>query len=203
MKNKFYLIVLLIGVILGFLSLNALAQEASMSEVYKVIFEDTADEQSKSDMINFFEGNFPQTIKEFQSSGLINQKDELIDFLGSEFEEYAEVMPMREDDPNQFQVWLQYKRKDYSGIVLGWQIKRLKLKKEPEKNKIAGLEKQLKNLLNELLEMRLTQESKEIKELEKELENLKRVHTLRKENQDSIIKNRFNELTGNKDIFEW
>lgn len=177
-------------------------------------------------VLKIYRGYFSEFLKDVDEQAVQakhREKRELAGLLRDQFRECAERIAdyyhrndeERDDEgrdrerrrditeDEDFQKWVAYKKLEYKSLIQGRKIYQLVRSKKTDTTKLAELEKQLRKSLNDLFEMRMKNEVRQIEELENELEELRRVHKKRMEKRDMIIEKRYNDVTGNDAIYDW
>jgi hypothetical protein len=205
MKKSFYAFNLAVVILIGMSFTQLHAQEnhkISIKETYPLILKDFKHEELIRDIIQLFENNFTELIDDIENTATIKDQKGLVQFLKTEFNHYADVLPLQRHDPEKVKTWIRYKQKEYRCMILGRKIKALDTDHNGD-GTAETYKSQLKSLLAETLEIKLDKENQDIIALEKRLEELKNIHQARTKNKDKILQNRYDELVGNRQLFQW
>ncbi len=176
--------------------------ETSIHHLYGKVLEEVEQDKMKAELIRFFEDNFSELIADIENTSTKEEEKTLVQFLKNEFKQYADMLTLRLHNPEQLNDWIIYKQKEYRCMILGRKIQAAGLNSRGADSS-AREKEQLTSILAELLEIKLKKEHNDIIELERRLDDLKKIHELRKHNKDKIIQNRFNELADTKKLFQW
>lgn len=176
----------------------------TMEELWNIIFIEV-DELNPEKTKQFYQKNFPFVIEQAKKM-LKNEPRWVVRHLENELDEYEEVLERKEDNPQQFERWVKYKKNEYKSMELAERLRdlnRTETTNKKEKEEIKTKTDELQKVLSILFDLRLQNQKKEIENLRREVKIVEAQIKRREANRDKIIEKKMNQMTGKEEDLEW
>jgi hypothetical protein len=210
--RKIIIMPLLVGALIALSGISTLAQENEAAQAKPASVEDLVksasqmlDEQGaeSAKVISFFKANFPERIAAYEKL-LKENTDEASNQFSAEMNECKDLLAQQNDNPEDFKRALEIKKLNVKTEAMAESIQRMK-QENNEKNKdaIQKNEKELKDSLTKLFELKVQDEKINIERAQNELDKQKDRLKKREANKDKIVGKRMGQLTGDEEALEW
>ncbi len=163
------------------------------------------DEQGaeSGEVILFFKANFPERIALYEKL-MKESPGDASNQLCSELNECKDMLAMQQDNPENFKRALEVKKLNIKTEAMAAAILQMKQDgMEKNKDAIQKNEKELKDTLGKLFDLKIQDEKINIENAQKELDSQKERLKKREANKEKIIGKRMGQLTGEDEDLEW
>jgi hypothetical protein len=147
--------------------------------------------------LEFLEQNLPREYREFIEA-LTDHPGERPNMLAELLERYQHAMDLRREHPEAFEREIELRQLEGEAWAIGERLQHTGSEEEQ-----AALEKELRQILNRIFDMRQEQRRTQIEHMRKELEELEESVKKLDDNRDKAIQKKFNEMTGREDELDF
>lgn len=176
----------------------------TMEELWQQVFKHVKGVDQDA-ALKFYKANFPFVFEKAQRL-LRVEPGEAVDVFVDEFREYREILEDKDEEPEEFKDWVEYKKNEFKSFQLAEKIRGLARKKQQTDEDKAAITKdtgELKSVLGIMFQLRLADQKREIEELRGEIKELESTITKREASREKIIERKLNQMLGKEDDMEW